>query len=263
MVYFCIMVDKKQHSIYTVKELSALAGVTVRTLHLYDKIGLLKPSIRTEKKYRLYGKEELYRLQQILFYKELDFQLRDIIDILDDPDFDLLKALEGHKRALASRKKRIAEMLSTIDKTILNLKGKTTMTHEELYAGLPKEKAEQWQKEAKEKWPQQYAQSEKALLAMSKTDFHQLKDDFNSNLERLANLRNSNPKDSDVQKEIALHYSFIKKFWGKSGNIGEAYKGLGQLYVDEPSYTQINGKPDKAFAIFMREAMKHYVNEKL
>jgi DNA-binding transcriptional MerR regulator len=255
------MDDKKQNRNYTVKELAALAGITVRTLHLYDKIGLLKPSIRTEKKYRLYGKEELYRLQQILFYKELDFQLREIIDILDDPDFDLIKALEGHKHALASKKKRISDMLSTIDKTILNLKGKNTMTHEELYAGLPKEKAEQWQKEAKEKWPEQFAHSEKALMSMGKGAFQQLKADFMQNMERLTNLRNGDPKSTSVQKEIALHYGFIQKFWGKNGNIAEAYKGLGQLYVDEPSYTLVDGKPNKAFAVFMRDAMHHYADK--
>lgn len=257
------MNNKKQDRNYSVKELAALAGVTVRTLHLYDKIGLLKPSIRTEKKYRLYGKEELYRLQQILFYKELDFQLREITDILDDPDFDLIKALEGHKQALHSRKKRIAEMLLTIDKTILNLKGKNMMTHEELYAGLPKEKAEQWRKEAQEKWPEQFAHSEKTALQMSKEQFNQLKTDFATNIERLASLRHDDPKSDAVQKEIALHYGFIQKFWGKTGNIGDAYKGLGQLYIDEPSYTQVNGKPNKEFAIFLRDAMNYYVTGNL
>lgn len=257
------MSDKNQNRNYSVRELAALAGVTVRTLHLYDKIGLLKPSIRTEKKYRLYGKEELYRLQQILFYKELDFQLREITDLLDDPDFDLIKALEGHKRVLTSRKKRISEMLSTIDKTILNLKGKTMMTHEELYAGLPKEKAEQWQKEAQKKWPEQFAHSEKTVLNMGKEPFNQLKADFNSNIERLASLRHNNPKSASVQKEIAKHFGFIQQFWGRKDNIHEAYKGLGQLYVDEPSYTQVNGKPNKEFAIFMRDAMIHFADENL
>src|SRR5688500_17485670 len=88
---------------YSVKRLAALAGVSVRTLHLYDEIGLLKPSIRTEKKYRLYGRAELLRLQQILFYKEMDIPLKEIADILDDPQFDLLTALENHKKALKQK----------------------------------------------------------------------------------------------------------------------------------------------------------------
>ncbi|MBA4145294.1 MAG: MerR family transcriptional regulator, partial [Cytophaga sp.] len=86
---------------YSVKELSEIAGVSVRTLHLYDEIGLLKPSTRTEARYRLYGENELLRLQQILFYKELGISLEEIRSILDDPEFDLLQALESHKVALS------------------------------------------------------------------------------------------------------------------------------------------------------------------
>mgnify|MGYP000865807544 FL=1 len=107
---------------YSAKGLSKLAGVSVRTLHHYDEIGLLKPAIRTEAKYRLYGENELLKLQQILFFKELDFSLKEIIDILDDPDFDLTVALESHKQALISKQERISVMLNTIEKTVLNLK---------------------------------------------------------------------------------------------------------------------------------------------
>ncbi|WP_343702573.1 MerR family transcriptional regulator [Chitinophaga sp.] len=93
---------------YSVKKLARLAGVSVRTLHLYDKMGLLEPSVRTQARYRLYGEKELLRLQQILFYRELDFPLKEIRDILDDPTFDLAQALEGHKKALQARQERIA-----------------------------------------------------------------------------------------------------------------------------------------------------------
>ena len=75
---------------YSVKKLSDLAGVSVRTLHLYDEIGLLKPSVRTSAGYRLYGERELLRLQQVLFYKELDFSLQEIAAILDHPEFDVV-----------------------------------------------------------------------------------------------------------------------------------------------------------------------------
>ena len=248
---------------YTVKELAGLAGVTVRTLHLYDKIGLLKPSVRTEKKYRLYGSEELFRLQQILFYKELDLPLRDIIDILDDPDFDLIKALEGHKSALMSKKKNISQMLATVEKTILNLKGKIKMTHEELYAGLPKEKAAQWRKFAQEKWPGQVEHGEKMLLEMSKEEFIKLQEGFKTNMEALANLRHRSPESDEVHNEKAKHYHYIQQFWGKCEIIGEGYKGLGQLYVDEPLYTTVGGKADENFAAFMRDAMIWYVDHTL
>jgi len=92
---------------YSVKQLAKLAGVSVRTLHLYDQLGLLKPSIRTENRYRRYGETELLRLQQILFYKVLDFPLKEIGPILDDPDFDLLKALEDHKQSLITKREHL------------------------------------------------------------------------------------------------------------------------------------------------------------
>ena len=248
---------------YTVKELANLAGVTVRTLHLYDKIGLLSPEIRSEARYRYYGEKELLLLQQILFYKELDFPLKDIIEILKDPDFDLIKALENHKSALTSRRKKIAGMLETIDKTILNLKGKIKMKHEDLYTGLPKEKAEKWRQEALEKWPKQVKQSEQALLKLNKQEFEKLKSDFGENIKRLAALRKEHYANPAVQKEIGLHYGYIQKFWSKKGDIGEAYKGLGQLYVDDNRYTEIDGKPNPDFALFLRDAMTHYVDSNL
>ncbi|MBX3253673.1 MAG: MerR family transcriptional regulator [Chitinophagaceae bacterium] len=255
--------DVKQSRKYTVKEISALAGVTVRTLHLYDRIGLLKPSYRTEKRYRLYGEKELLRLQQILFYKELGLPLAEITDILEDPDFDLVKALEGHRKALESRKERITEMLATIDKTILNLKGKMNMTHEELYAGLPKEKATAWQKFAREKWPLQMKHSEQTLLKMSKEQFSKLQEGFKANIVALATLLHYAPESPEVQNEIAVHYQYIQQFWGRPENIGEAYKGLGQLYVDEPLYTTVNGVANPDFAVFMKAAMDYYVDTNL
>ena len=114
-----------------------MAGVSVRTLHLYDEIGLLKPSIRTEKKYRLYGKAETIRLQQILFYKVLGMPLKEIAEILDDPQFDPIKSLENHKKVIQQKQEQLTTLLKTIDKTINHLKNETMLSTEELYEGLP------------------------------------------------------------------------------------------------------------------------------
>lgn len=110
-------------NLYSVHKLAKLAGISVRTLHYYDRLGLLKPSVRTEARYRLYGDQELIRLQQILFYKELDFSLDEIRRILEAPDFDVLQAMQHHKRALEARRDRLAALLTTIDKTMSKLKG--------------------------------------------------------------------------------------------------------------------------------------------
>ncbi|MFN2140328.1 MAG: MerR family transcriptional regulator, partial [Candidatus Promineifilaceae bacterium] len=122
---------------YTVSQLAKLAGVSVRTLHHYDEIGLLVPAARSDAGYRLYNEEDLLRLQQILFFRELDFPLDDIRQILDDPAFDSLAALEEHRRLLHERAGRIGRLLNTIDRTIAKLTENDMddkVTDEELYA---------------------------------------------------------------------------------------------------------------------------------
>ena len=247
---------------YSVKKLSDIAGVSVRTLHLYDEIGLLKPSVRTEAGYRLYGEKELLRLQQILFYKELDFSLQQIASILDDPDFDLVNALEHHKLALQSRQERLNTLLSTIDKTIFKIRNGMKLTHKELYEGLPKEKAESWRNEAIDKYGDDAIhQSEKSLRNMTKEDFNKLKEENKNVTLNLLSLVNEDPLSDAVQKMIAKHYNIIRKFWGTDGSVdkqAEAYAGLGQLYVNDERYTSFDGKPNPGFALFMSKAMSHY-----
>ncbi len=106
--------------LFSVKQLAKIAGVSVRTLHLYDEMGLLKPATRTEARYRMYGEKELLRLQQILFYRELDFELREIKEILDNGEFDLLTSLQNQKQSLKAKQNRIFTLIQTIDKTIKN-----------------------------------------------------------------------------------------------------------------------------------------------
>lgn len=252
---------------YSVKKLSDLAGVSVRTLHLYDEIGLLKPSLRTAAGYRLYGEKELLRLQQILFYKELDFPLQEIATILDDPDFDIVRALESHKHALSERSNRLSSMLVTIDKTINKIKNSTRMKDEELYAGLPKETAEAWRSEAIAKYGKETIErSEKSLLKMTKEDFSKLKTESEELASTLASMVDEAPESRKVQDLIAQHYVIIRKFWGTHGSNekqAEAYAGLGELYVADERYTMINGKPNREYADFMQKAMKIYSEKNL
>lgn len=252
---------------FSVKQLAKLAGISVRTLHLYDQIGLLKPFHRTEAGYREYGAAELLRLQQILFYKELDFPLKEICDILDDPDFDLIRALEGHKTALANRRDRLDTLLNTIDKTIIHLKNKTMFNFEELYEGLTKEQAAARRNEAIEKWGEDaIVRSEQALLKKTALDLEKLKAGQKDIIEKLQLLVKEDPASEKVQEQIARHYLNIRGFWGIAD--GEdlqacAYAGLGDLFLSDDRYTSKNGKPDPQYTIFMRDAMHIYANAHL
>ena len=136
---------------YTVSQLANMARVSVRTLHHYDQIGLLRPASRTGAGYRLYGEPELLRLQQILFFRELDLSLSKIQTILDDAEFDQIASLESHRRQLQGRMDRLARLLKTIDKTIQRLtEDEMTLTDEELYEGFTPEQIERYERKARE-----------------------------------------------------------------------------------------------------------------
>src|SRR5512142_1404633 len=132
----------------TVRQLSKLARVTPRTLHHYDAIGLLKPSRIGSNGYRYYDEEAVLRLQQILFYRELDMPLEDIKRIMGRRDFDVLVALQCHRAALSRQVGRLNRLIETVDKTILHLKGKADMCVDDLFKGFTDEEQERYEQEA-------------------------------------------------------------------------------------------------------------------
>ncbi len=253
---------------YGVKELSKLSGISVRTLHHYDKIGLLKPLHRTEAGYRYYGEEQLLRLQQILFYKELDFPLKEINALLDDADFNLIQSLETHKHALQTRQKRISQLLTTIDHTIHTLKNGEIMSKPEmLYEGLPKEVGTTYRQQAMEKYGTDAVENgEKALVGLGKEGFEKLKTELVAISKELVALQAEAPESEKVQQAISRHYQIIRQFWGtanQADNQAEAYAGLGDLYASDERFTLTDGKPQPGYALFLQKAMKHFANTQL
>src|SRR5689334_21402988 len=135
---------------FTVKQLSKMAGVTPRTLHHYDDIGLLKPSRVGDNGYRYYGEESLLRLQQILFYRELDMPLDEIRKIMGRRDFDVQKALESHKESLRKQMERLNRLLATVDNTINHLKGRKIMSDNKFFEGFSEAEQEKYAVEAEQ-----------------------------------------------------------------------------------------------------------------
>ena len=121
---------------YTVKQVAAVSGVTVRTLHFYDEMALLKPAYSKANGYRIYEEPQLLMLQQILFYRELGFELKRIKEILSQPKFEKAAALKSHRQVLERNATRTRTLLETIDKTISHLKGAKKMKSEELFTGF-------------------------------------------------------------------------------------------------------------------------------
>ncbi len=247
---------------YTVQQLAHLAGVSVRTLHYYDQIGLLKPSARSAAGYRQYGEADLLRLQQILFFKELAFPLADIQAILDDPGFDQVQALHDHQRLLQAEADRLAQLLKTIEKTISKLtEDNMSMTDEELYEGFTPEQIERYTREANAHYdPQIVAESNRRVRNMSKAQWQAVKAEGGAVAQQLADLMDKSPEDATVQAAIARHYAWVDNFWHPTA---AAYRGLGQGYAEHPEFRAFYEKYRPGLADFMCAAMSYYADHTL
>ncbi len=260
--WFILSAVKKNVTVYTVNQLAKLAGVSTRTLRHYDHVGLLKPSTRTAAGYRQYGEKDLLRLQQILFFKELDVPLSEIQRILDDPSFDQVKALKDHRHMLQQRADRTARLLHTIDKTILRLtEDNMPMTDEELYEGFSKEQIERYSREARERYdPKVVAESERRVRNLSKAQWQAVKQEGDEVTKLIASLADKAPGDPAVQHAIARHYAWIEHFYTPSA---EMYRGLGQLYVEHDEFRASYEKCRPGLADFMQAAMAYYCDHAL
>jgi DNA-binding transcriptional MerR regulator len=247
---------------YTVRRVAEMAGITVRTLHHYDALGLLSPSMRSAAGYRLYGEADLLRLQQILFFRELGFPLEQIRAIVEDPHFDEARALERHRQMLALERERISRLIETVDRTLDRLREENMgMTDEELYAGFSQEQIERYKREAREQYGEQIVEeSERRAKGMNKDQWQAVKDEGDAVTRGLAQLMDRPVDDPEVQALIARHYKWVCAFWTPDA---EAYKGLGQLYTDNPEFTANYDKYRNGLADFLRRAMTYYADHAL
>lgn len=248
----------------TVKQVAEAAGVSVKTLHHYDAMGLLNPSLTGENGYRYYGKSELLRLQQILFYKELGLPLGEIGAILDDPEFDTLDALRAHRAQLEQKIGHFHDLIQTIDRTIENLEKDEDMEDKDFYAGISPETQERWQREAVEFWGEDAVARANAKarsfgpdkIAQIKREMEEIRTDFARLFDEGARA------DSDeVQELTARHSAWVSHSWTPDA---ESFKGLGRLYAENPEFraTYLDeekpGCPD-----FIAQAMAVYADRGL
>ena len=242
---------------YKLKQLANLAGVTNRTLHYYDEIGLLHPASLGDNGYRYYDEEAVLRLQQILFFRELDFSLDQIKAIINRPDFDLLQALEGHKRALLERVEHTNRLIDTVDKTILHFQGKIEMNKKDFYKGFDEEKQKQYEQQARERWGDaSVAESSKrwnSYTPEQKNDI--LAEGHEITMGVVANMEKGHDS-PEVQYWIDRWYKSINaNFYTCSLEVFEA---LGHGYTQEAEFTAFYEKIHPGLAAFMEKAMTHY-----
>ena len=220
---------------YTVKKLAGMSGVSVRTLHFYDEVGLLKPAYLGANGYRFYEEPQLLMLQQILFYRELGFELKQIKRILSRPDFDKVAALESHRKVLRKNLAHTRKLIQTIDKTIEHLKGTKKMKSQEMFEGFdPKQQAKHEQyliDRFGEKMKQSIAQSKERVKNWTKANWEKSGVAFNEICKDLVSaMERKLPAESpDVQSVIRRHYQWLKQFWTPTR---ASYAGHSQLIVD-------------------------------
>ena len=240
-----------------VKEVADLVGISVRTLHHYDEIGLLTPEETTESGYRMYSENDLEILQQILFFKEIGFPLKKIKEIISSPSFDRAEALELHRKMLLEKKSRIDHMIRTIDKTVQYKKGEIAMSNREKFEGFDFSH-NPYEEEARERWGDKAVDESNAKMkSMSKDEKSAWGEEFNSIYKELAEMRHEAPDSEVAQKGIEKWYVFLNRM----GNYSlDAFKGLGQMYVDDERFTKNIDQFGEGLAVFMRDAMAIYAD---
>lgn len=251
---------------YSVGKLAKLSGVSIRTLRFYDQIGLLKPSYVSESRYRYYQKAELLKLQQILFFRELGFELKQIQAIFAQSDFDRVQALHSHKKVLKKNIQRMQALMKTIDKTVNHLERKQAMADQEMYLGFSKEKQAEYEQYLIEKGGEQtkkhIAESKGAVQDWTSEDWNRHKAEYDElSREFVEAMAQKCKADSPVvQLLVARHYTWIKKLWTPNR---ESYTGLGQLYLEHPDFRKLYDSYDPDLAQFLADAMKSFADREL
>jgi DNA-binding transcriptional MerR regulator len=241
---------------YSVQKLAKLASVSVRTLHYYDEIGLLKP-VRLKNGYRQYGENELLRLQQILFFRELDFPLEEIQRIMNSRYFDMSVALHDQRKLLELKKKRLNGLIKTIDKTLTKINLQNNMDDQELYGSFTKDEMDQYAAEAKERWghTEAYRQSQERTKHFTKDDWKKLKDGMDAFMKKIVATMDKGPKSPEFQKLISEHYNNLRMFYKPNLKM---YRGLAEMYVADPRFTAYYENYAPGLAKVMKEAMIAY-----
>ncbi len=246
---------------YTVRQLAELASVTVRTLHHYDEIGLLKPSQVGANSYRYYDEDALLRLQQILFYRELGLELIQIKDILDSPDFDYIDALAAHREALLARAERLDTLIETVDNTIRHLKGEFMMSNRKIFQGLTPEQEVDYTRRARLQYDRQImAESGRKWKSYSAAQKQAIFDEGNAIYDDLADALEAGTPATDerVQAIFVRWHNHIHYFYEPTLEI---LRGLGELYRTDPGFIANFEKLHTDLPEFLHEGIEQYVDD--
>ena len=253
---------------YTVKQVAKLSGVSVRTLHHYDEIGLLKPESVGANGYRYYGRDDLLRLQQILFHRELGFPLAEIGKVLDAPDFDRVAALKRHRERLEADTKRYSRLVRTIDETLAALQGATTMDDKGIYQGFDRKKQAQHEAWLKDRYgPGMQATVDKVKANIESWPHAEI-DAFKAELEVIEAgmaqaLTSGLPADSAAVQALARrHHAWVGRTWPEPP-IKAGYLGLAGIYEEHPDFRARYEGRAAGLTEYLTQAMRVFAEREL
>ena len=236
-----------------VSEVAKLTGVTVRTLHYYDEIGLLKPSKVTAAGYRLYSNADLEILQQILFFRELDFSLSDIREIMLNPTYSRETALQNHRELLLQKRKHIDGLISLVDKT---LKGDNDMSFKQFDTTEIKNARKEYAAEAKQRWGKSdaYTEYEEKVSAYDDPQWKLLNGEGSYILREFGENRHLDPASKEAQALVKKWQEFITaNFYNCTKAILSC---LGEMYIGDDRFTQNIDRYGQGTALFMATAIE-------
>jgi DNA-binding transcriptional MerR regulator len=244
---------------FTVSEVARIAGVSVRALHHYDEIGLLRPSGRSEAGYRLYGQADLERLQQVMFFRALEFPLEEIARIMSDPDFDVASALRMQRQLLTEKTVRMRGLIAAVDAALERIEGVRTMSsNEEMFEVFDGFRPAEHEAEAEQRWgdTEAWKQSKQRTARYTKQDWQKIKDEGAGIYRALAAMMISGKAATSPEAMAAAeqHRQHISRwFYDCTPAI---HRGLGELYVADQRFTANIDKFAPGLARYCCEAFR-------
>lgn len=242
----------------SISETAGIFGISVRTLHYYDEIGLLKPAKISDAGYRYYDDSAIERLQQILFYRELEFSLKEIADILSRPDYDKTDALEKQRQLLLLKRRHLDELISLVEDTL----GGVQMKDQPMTADKIEAVKKQYAAEVKERWghTEAYAESEAKHASYSSEKEQAIAEEAEQIFTAFAKRRDFCPSDPEIQELVKKWQAHITKYHYQCSD--EILAGLGQMYVADARFLANIDRYGDGTAQLISEAIAFYCKRK-
>lgn len=237
---------------YTTKELAKLAHVTSRTLRHYDQIGLLSPIGRSQSGQRHYSHDQLIKLMQINFYKELGYTLKEIAKLMQNDNENMLTIFLAHRQRLEQKVQHHTRLRNTVDQIIESLAGASNINPSN---------HRQFQDEVKARWGHTtaYTQSQERYKQWSKKDLESIKQEGHNITRQIADIMESPIKSQNIQSLIGQHYQHINRFYDCSL---EMYHSLGHMYLADPRFAKYYNDIKPGLAECMQKAIDYYCTRK-